>query len=440
VFVPTSSGPIFKVPATGGSAVQITMLDKGRGEVGHRYPALLRDGRHFLYVSIARDGKRWLCVGDVDGGKGRALRVVENTALPAGPGWIAMVAKEKVLVQRFDEVALALKGEPFEIAQCGAWNKIGDSNLGADGRGTIVYQRELKRRGWLRWYDVTTHSLGPRLRELDTPQEAALAPDQRHVAVEMGGEHDLWLVDLEQPVPSRLTFFNTPQLGGLYSLTWSSDSKQIGYSLSTATGSDAIHAYSLAASSDTTLFTPPGMFSSPCGWSPDGRLIAVLLSDSTGNFDPWVVPVQNPGAAAIYQATPDFEETGSLSPDGRWLACEIAGSGKERVQIMSFPRPGSRFQLTLDMDLPRFGTMVWSAGGRALVVVDTRSRVIAVPVTFEGGFRQGEPRVLFTLGPDQTLVAQRSDMRRVLVLESERLSNPAPLRVLTAWPQRVATH
>jgi eukaryotic-like serine/threonine-protein kinase len=439
VFVPTASGPIFKVPATGGNAVQITTLDKGRGEVGHRYPALLRDGKHFLYVALARDGKRWLCAGDVDGGKSRALRVAENTAVPAGPGWVAMVAKQKVLVQRFDEGALALEGEPIEVAQCGAWNKLGDSNLGSDAHGTLVYQRELKRRGWLRWYDATTHALGPRLRELDTPLEAALAPDQRHVAVQMGSEHDLWLVDLEQPVPTRLTFFNTPQLGGLYALVWSPDSKRIGYSLSTATSTDAFHVHSIAASTDTTLFTPPGLFTTGCGWTPDGRLLATVCSDSTGNFDLWVVPVQNPGKAAIYQSTPDFEYGGTLSPDGRWFATQTAGPGKVTVQIMSFPRPGSRFQLTLDMELQVFGQPVWSADGKTLLLMDARNRVIAVPVTLEGGFRQGEPRVLFTLGSNQSLPRQTSDMRHFLVLESERLTNPAPLRVLTEWPQRVAS-
>jgi hypothetical protein len=110
-----------------------------------------------------------------------------------------------------------------------------------------------------------------------------------------------------------------------------------------------------------------------------------------------------------------------------------------RVQIMSFPHPAARFQLTLDMELPSFGVPMWSADGRTLVVVDARNRVFAVPVTFEGGFRQGEPRLLFTLGPDQTLPRQTPGMRRFLVVESERLSNPAPLRVLTGWPQRVAT-
>jgi Tol biopolymer transport system component len=200
-----------------------------------------------------------------------------------------------------------------------------------------------------------------------------------------------------------------------------------------------VHAYSIAASRDSTLFPAPGMFATPCGWTPDNQLMAVVCSDSTGNFDPWVVPLRNPGQAAIYQATAEFEYISALSPDGRWLACLFGQDGKMRAQIMSFPRPGSRFQLTLDMDLPEFGTLCWSADGRSLVLVDVRGRVIVVPVTLEGGFHQGEPRVMFTLGTNQTLPRQTPDLRRFLVLESERLSNPAPLRVLTQWPQRVAS-
>jgi hypothetical protein len=167
--------------------------------------------------------------------------------------------------------------------------------------------------------------------------------------------------------------------------------------------------------------------------------MALVCSDSTGNFDVWVMPVQNPGAAAIYQATPAFEFGGSLSPDGRWFATQTNSNGNTTVQIMSFPRPGSRFQLTLDMTLQDFGQPYWSADGKTLLVADAHSRVIAVPVTLEGGFQQGEARVLLTLGPNLLLPRQTPDMRRFLVLESERLTNPAPLRVLTEWPQRVAS-
>jgi hypothetical protein len=339
------------------------------------------------------------------------------------------------MVQRFNQDALTFEGEAREIAQCGTWNKIGDANVADDGKGTVVYQLGFKYRGWGHWYDVATKKMGPRTGEFDTPQDAALAPDQQHIAAVLGAEGDLWLVTLGEPVPVRLTFFAVPRAGALYNTVWSPDSKRIAYTLNTAT--DAIHVYSTATSTDTTLFTAPGLFAGSFGWTPDGKMIAALCSDSTGGSDLWSVPVDNPAKAAPVLRTPDYEASGSLSPDGHWFACIVVAGGQPQVRIMSFPRPGALFQVTLDTQT---NGVMWSSDSRTLVTADIKGRVIATPVSFEGGFHQGESTVLFTLAPNFGLPRQTSDLKRFLVAEGEQQSNPTPLRVLTAWPQRVARH
>jgi hypothetical protein len=165
----------------------------------------------------------------------------------------------------------------------------------------------------------------------------------------------------------------------------------------------------------------------------------VLCSDSTGNFDLWALPVDNPARAAPVQVTPDYEAAGSLSPDGRWFACTVGTAGSVQVRIMSFPHPGSLFQLSLDTE-SNGQTPLWSADGKTVITQDIKGRVIATPVSFEGGFRQGESHVLLTLGPNQGLARQRPDMKRLLIQEGDPQSNPGPLRVLTSWPQRIERH
>jgi hypothetical protein len=49
-----------------------------------------------------------------------------------------------------------------------------------------------------------------------------------------------------------------------------------------------------------------------------------------------------------------------------------------------------------------------------------------------GGFRQGELRELFTPPAENALVALKQDRKQFLVLQAWHLSNPAPLRVITA--------
>ena len=51
---PTSQGPIFRVPASGGSPQQVTVLDSTSGETAHRFPQFLPDGEHFLYAALSR--------------------------------------------------------------------------------------------------------------------------------------------------------------------------------------------------------------------------------------------------------------------------------------------------------------------------------------------------------------------------------------------------
>lgn len=439
VYGPTASGCLYTIPATGGNAVQVTRLDPGREEVGHRYPCFIGDGPRFLYVAFGKNGKRWLCVGDITGGPSRVLRETETAALWAEPGWILGVDHRRVMAQRFDEGKLEVSGPLVEIAQCGAFPKFGHPDLAAAANGTLVYQRPWQQKRRFHWFDAAGNPTGERTRDLESPTSVALAPDQRQLAVTLAADNDLWVLDLEHPVPARLTFFNLPQQNGLKLATWSPDSKRIAYTLSPGAGSEAIHVISTETSKDTVLFRAPGLFAQMQSWSRDGRRLIALCSNSEGNFDIWTVPVDNPNAAACFLETPEYELICSLSPDGRWLACGVTVGDAMQLRIYSMQTPGVRYQVVLDRNIVAFRP-AWSEDGRVIVVVDADERVIAVPVQLEGGFRQGEPRVLFRMPPRSVLAAVAPDLRRFLVTESEPQSNPAPLCVLMGWRGRLAAH
>ncbi len=343
--------------------------------------------------------------------------------------------RRRVVARRLDERSLKVADAAADIAPCIGIAKIGHANLACDGRGTTVFQQPLRQRAWLQWVDAQGRALGPRSRELDTPSQLALAPDQKKVAFVTLADNDLWFLDLDHPIPTRLTFLNLSQTEALYSPVWSPDSRRIAYAAEAGTIHDIIHVISLEASRDTAIFEAPSLFAQPLSWTPDGTSLAATCTDSTGN-DLWTIPVEGPGRAERYERTPAQEFTARVSPDGRWVACAVAIEGRNTIQILSWPRPGVRHQLALDAELSTYVTPAWCDGGRTLAILDARGRVIAVPVQLEGGFRQGEPRIVFTPNPGQLVVEPGPDLKRFLIIEREPLSNPAPLRVLTYWPAR----
>ena len=44
---------LMRVPASGGSAVPVTLVNRSRGEIGHYSPRFLPDGRHFIYLRMS---------------------------------------------------------------------------------------------------------------------------------------------------------------------------------------------------------------------------------------------------------------------------------------------------------------------------------------------------------------------------------------------------
>ena len=52
VFAPAGGGPLMRIAASGGAASPATQLDSASGEVGHRFPSFLPDGRRFLYAVV----------------------------------------------------------------------------------------------------------------------------------------------------------------------------------------------------------------------------------------------------------------------------------------------------------------------------------------------------------------------------------------------------
>ena len=115
VFSPDYRQPLARVAATGGERTPVTVLDRMAGDMGHRYPSFLPDGRHFLYAA-GRDGTTAVMVGSTDSTDVRQVLPNVGAAIYAKPGWLLYVVNGVAVAQPFDADRLELSGRPEPIA------------------------------------------------------------------------------------------------------------------------------------------------------------------------------------------------------------------------------------------------------------------------------------------------------------------------------------
>jgi Tol biopolymer transport system component len=130
---------------------------------------------------------------------------------------------------------------------------------------------------------------------------------------------DIWTVDFERGVRTRLTF---RQSTGSYPI-WSPDGSRIAF----AAGNNLDSIFekpSSGATDERKLFEKVGSLNSPSDWSSDGRFLLFYTANSlkTG-ADIWLLPMDGPEGAArepvLLLGTQFNEFLGSFSPDLRWI-------------------------------------------------------------------------------------------------------------------------
>src|SRR5437867_4408330 len=114
LFNSTPSGPLLRAPATGGGAVTaVTRLETG--QVSHRFPQFLPDGRHFIY--FARGGpSQGVYAGSLDGGPSKRLANAD-AAVVSPSGFLLFPRQTTLLAQAFDFKRQELSGNPFPVVE-----------------------------------------------------------------------------------------------------------------------------------------------------------------------------------------------------------------------------------------------------------------------------------------------------------------------------------
>lgn len=179
----------------------------------------------------------------------------------------------------------------------------------------------------------------------------------------------------------------------------------------------------LSVDHDPSLFAPAYTCPAP---SPDGRLLA-WISNREGRPRAWVAPLPPDGSAVVEPGWPlptdgddgvpwDVQRL-AWSPDGYWLACQLAPGGGERTRVRLLSADGSQVQ-DLAPNAAAVTLGAWSPRGRQLGIT-----IFGAPsgdgVACLVDVRDGTSTML-TSGPAATVCSISGDGMRAVVRVGRR--------------------
>jgi Tol biopolymer transport system component len=373
------SGPILRVPASGGTPQPVTKLTGSLNQFSHRWPQFLPDGRHFLFLGQATSsGDSTIYVGSLDGGEPKVLLRNESNAMYAPPGYLLFLRQETLLAQPFNANKLQLAGEAAPLAGHGGVDStMAKGNFSVSENGILVYANGTMSDARLLWFDRS----GKQLAEtagVDLYGFPRISPDGRKLAVSKlsaASSSGIWIFDLNRNTSSRLTF-----LAGKDAMpVWSPDGKFIAFASNQGANRHIDQQAADGSGTATPLVAAQGDEILP-SWSSDGRYLLFQSHSNQGNspWEIWAAPLFGDRKTFPVAQNPHFlQGDAALSPDGKWLAYDTDETGRLEVYLMPFRHGGGKWQLSTSGG----GCSRWRADGKELFYMSLDNKLMSVEIS-----------------------------------------------------------
>jgi len=434
LFAPDSVGSIFEVRDTGGEPRAVTSEPPDKAGFSHRWPALLPDGEHFLYlVHYSETGSRagGLFVGSRRSPERHRLLPDVTNAVYADSGHLLFVRDDVLMAAPFDPRALRVTGGPVSVGEHVTSHPYRWDAAFSAAAGLLAYQeKSASGQAQLTWYDRS----GRRLEAIGPPEDFGgirLSPDGSLCAAEvrdpLTGVLDLWIFDLVRGVSSRLTTGST-----CVSPVWSPDGSRVAFS-SNRSGNWDIYEKPVGdpAAKDELIYGSPGD-KTPTDWSPDGTI--VFNNAPTGpahRWEIWLLGV--PRIASPFLQTRYDERDACVSPDGKLVAYVSSESGSKEVYVQTYPRADWRRRVSTTGGIHP----LWRSEGTELFYLGPDQKLFATTITASPKpiAPLAEPLMVAPIPPSATdipLYAVAQDGKKVLVV-SAGATAATPLTVVLDW-------
>ena len=430
LFAPGIHDAIYRVPDGGGKPVAVTKAKSQGIYAGGRWPYFLPDGKHFLYVGTeSNDFRGRLYAASLDSPEAKPI-VDDNSAADYANGYVFFVKDGNLVAQPFDPNHLAVSGNPVPVAPKVEYSEAkSQGNFSVSENGVLVYRNAYSTPSKLVWLDRS----GKQVATLGEPGNYGLprlSPDGRTVAIPRedasdAGKNDLWLLEVQRGIFSRLTFH--PAVG--YSAVWSPDGSRLAIA---ALGTKV--QIMAANGSGTPLTVSDDQVSMVRDWSPDGHTILVQQQNSSTGMDVFSLPASEKPQALTPVLNSQFDEIlPRLSPDGHWLAYISNESGRGEVYVVPFPGRVGRWQISnngVTMGIPG---ITWSRDGKQLYFRDPAGGLMVVDVQPQiGEFHSGAPRQIF-MAPGGVRPLDTAPDGRILVALQAEQEITSPITLVLNW-------
>jgi Tol biopolymer transport system component len=408
VFATERSDGLFRVAASGAAEPErLTTVAKGEGEVAHRWPSAVADGRRLLFTvwrGSTQDSR--IAVVSVETREVTELRVAGSHPVFVPTGYIVYVAGNALRAVAFDpERLLVTNDTPIPLDENVRMQANGAAHFDVSANGSLVYVLTtpaaplrtlvwVDRRGREEVLDPVPRVFGG----------VRISPDGSRLVSAMGttGRSEIWIANTTRPTWNRLTIPPNPSGFGSYSPSWTPDGQRVIFqnelgrlAWTAADGTGTVEPFLVI--DDAPVLALESWMQGGQGLFVYGTAAAIrigLTSLDAGADDKrsWRTVIDM-----------DAKASGpSVSPDGHWVAYQSFDSGKYEVYLAPFPQLGDR--------VPISGTVggsnpMWSPDGKELYYRRLGDgAMMAVPIQTFPKLTVGTAEMLFD---DQALFTLR---------------------------------
>jgi Tol biopolymer transport system component len=444
LFNPLAPDALVQVSATGGTPTQLTHPDEANGEISHRYPDFLPDGKRFIFfVRSHNPHSNGIYLSSLDHPDTKTM-LVESTspgvyAVPHGkhPGYLLWLRQDTLTAQPFDPESARLSGEPRVVPSVAnvAFNSgfsLAAFSVAQDGKllyasGSDRYQ--------MTWYSREGKVLGT-VGEPDRYVDIRISPNGKQVvsAIDSPTGPYLWLRDFSSDRQTRL-IFDIPT----YVAAWSPDGRRVAYHglvkrqlfESPTDGSGR---------QEAVMQSPRNVFIND--WSPDGRSILYNEISPKARLELWVLTnvddIRQRKAVPLLQ-TAFNESPATFSTDGKWIAYTSDRSGRKDIYVQQFTVGSGNSARTWLVSNAGGNYPRWRRDGKELFYQALNGKLMVIPVRAgTEGLEFGNPTALFSIVGPLGMVSYNYDVApdgRILVLAPS--GGGTSLTLLTNWQAAV---